>query len=278
MDNIMTQNIIITIVSIVLSAFFSWFFTRRSNRRYKIVHFMINSFDIGKGLSNEFPFFKLSNNGVELSNNVMTIKGGFINVSSKDIGETGKQMVFQMVLPEGCEVKAIRIKSGTEDLGIIQDQIIEKGNNDKNIIPFCIDGVFKVNEYFEYTAIVELPSDMSDLDYKQFKFKHRITNADISNTYLGPEKSFKVSFFSRGITMNVNDLKASVFGLLTSAVVDVLIIALIIRSGIFDVLGLIILIYCVSSIVSYFVAFSKIMIQVKNHNHILQIIFKEKDL
>ena len=272
----MSQNIVITIISIILSAFFSWFFTRRSNRRHKVIHFVINSFDIGKGLRDEFPNLKLTNNGIELSNNMIILKGGFINTSTKDICEMDKKMLFQIVLPEGCEVKDIKIKSMTNGL-VVQSQKIEKDKENRNIIPFCIEGVFKVNEYFEYIALVELPTDMYELNYKQFKFQHRITNTEIGNIYLGPEKKLKVSFFSNGISMAVEDLKASIFSLAATIAIDILLIVVIIRGNIFDALGLILLISSIFAIISYLIAFAKIVLLVKNNNHILKTISKETD-
>lgn len=276
MDNILTQNIIITTISIVLSAFFSWFFTRRSIRRHRIVHFMINSFDIGKGLSDEFPNFKLINDGVELSNNVMILKGGFINVSTKDIGDTDKKIDFQIELPKGCDVKDIKIKTMVKGL-TVQSQILEAENKDRNIILFCIDGVFKANEHFEYTVIVELPSELDDLNYKQFKFSHRITNTEIENIYLGPEKSPKVSFFSNGITLVVKDFNASIFSLIASIIIDILIILFILRTNIFDLLSIIILATCFFAIISDLIAFIRIMLIVKDNNHILKTIHKDTD-
>ena len=258
----------------MLSAFFSWFFTSRSNRRHKIVHFVINSFDIGKGLRNEFPNFKLTNKGVELSNNVMILKGGFINASAKDICEMDKKMFFQIILPEGCEVKDIKINTLTNGL-VVQSQKSGKDNKIRNVIPFCIDGIFKTNEYFEYTAIVELPTDMYDLNYKQFKFWHRITNTEIRNTYLGPERKPRISFFTNGISMAVEDFKASVFSLITTMTVDILIIILIIRGEIYDALGSMLLIFCSWALITYLIALVKFLLLAKNNNHILRVISKE---
>lgn len=74
-----------TIISIILSAIIAFFIAKWQMKKNKIVHFSINSYDIGKGLSNEFPEFQLHYDGENLSNNVMVLKGGFMNVGRNDI-------------------------------------------------------------------------------------------------------------------------------------------------------------------------------------------------
>ena len=49
---------ITAIISIIAGAIISYFIAKWQMKKNKIVHFSINSYDIGKGLSDEFPEFK----------------------------------------------------------------------------------------------------------------------------------------------------------------------------------------------------------------------------
>ena len=47
-----------TILSIIVSSIIAFFIAKWQMKKNKIVHFSVNSYDIGKGLSNEFPDFQ----------------------------------------------------------------------------------------------------------------------------------------------------------------------------------------------------------------------------
>ena len=67
------------IVSIVATAIVSIMIARWQMRKNEITHFFVNSFNVGKGLHNEFPQFNLTYEGEELSNEVLVLKGCFLN-------------------------------------------------------------------------------------------------------------------------------------------------------------------------------------------------------
>lgn len=151
-------------------------------KKNRIVHFSINSYEIGKGLSEEFPNFQLNYGNENLANNVMVLKGGFMNIGRNDIGTQNESSVLKLILPEGCFVKAINVSPSTEELTINEDL-----NN--NIINFSICDVFKSDEFFRYTAIVE-SSEAIDSLHDNLKFQHRILNTEkIQNTFIGQQKN-----------------------------------------------------------------------------------------
>ena len=151
-------------------------------RKKKIVHFSINSYDIGKGLSDEFPDFKLLFGDDALADNVMVLKGGFMNVGRNDItGLKGKNDI-KLIFPDGCIVKAFTISPSTEDLKVTAN----KDNEKENILNFCISEIFKTDEYFKYTAIIETSEEMKSL-HSVLKFSHRLSNTEKIRNILGSQ-------------------------------------------------------------------------------------------
>ena len=165
------------IISIIATAIISIIIAKWQMKKNKIVHFTINSYDIGKGLSDEFPKFKLQYDSETLSKNVSVLKGGFMNTGKNDI----EQPDFTLILPKDCVVKTIKITPSTNNLKVKATIDEEK----TNAIQFTIDGIFISDEYFEYTAIVEVPERLGDLD-DSLTFNHRIKNTEkINNIYVG---------------------------------------------------------------------------------------------
>lgn len=158
--------------------------------RKKIVHFFINSYDIGKGLSLEFPEFRLTFNGEVLSNNVCVIKGGLMNVGVKDIDGLKGKSDITMILPQGCNVKALKVLPSNEKL-CIQTEFCD------NTIDFGINELFVTDEYFEYNAIVEKIDNPHDI-----RFSHRIkdTKNEIEDIFIGSDFTKQDSAYLRSIT------------------------------------------------------------------------------
>lgn len=187
-----------TIISIVLGIagiISTYFIARWQMKKNQIDHYFINSYDIGKGLTDDFPGFALHYNGEILSKNVNVIKGGFINIGRNDIGNDGKTTYIKILFPKGFVVKAIKIFS--KGTGLIVKANVD--DNDKIIIIFSINGLMKSKEWFNYTAIIEVPDDIYSL-YNQLYFEHRIKNTIITDTYIGPigrykEKQDKLSMY-----------------------------------------------------------------------------------
>lgn len=169
--------VVITIISIIASAAVSFLIAKWQMRRKKIVHFFVNSYEIGKGLSIEFPEFQLTYKGEGLSDNVCVIKGGMMNIGKKDIDGLKGESDIIMNLPQGCNVRALNVQPSNRQL-CIQTYI------NANTIDFGINELFISDEYFEYTAIVE------NIDNSQkIRLSHRIkdTEKEIENIVIGPD-------------------------------------------------------------------------------------------
>ena len=169
------------VISVVAGAIIAFLIAKWQMRKNKIVHFTINSYDIGKGLHDVFPEFELRYSGDSLSNEVRVLKGGFINVGYNDIDALNGKSDIKMILPKKCIVKAIKIPSLANGLKVN----VTVDNDNKNEVLWGIDGIFISDEFFEYTAIVEVPGNIGDLD-ATLSFQHRIKNTkEIQNTYVG---------------------------------------------------------------------------------------------
>lgn len=183
---------LITIISIIVTAIISIFIARWQMKKNKIVHFSINSYDIGKGLSDEFPNFKLHFGDDVLAENVMVLKGGFMNVGRNDITGLKGENDIKLILPDGCSVKAFTISPSTEDLEVTANRDNEKAN----ILNFGVSEIFKTDEYFKYTAIIETSKEIKSLD-SVLNFSHRLSNTEkIRNTYIGLQRNeFRKKFY-----------------------------------------------------------------------------------
>lgn len=176
------MSILTTIISIIAGGIITYLIARWQMKKNSIVHFFINTYDIGKGLSNEFSSLTLHYNDEILSNNVRVLKGGFINTGKNDIDALKGDSDIKLVFPKDFIVKACNISPTRNDLTISSSIDSEK----RNIIYFGIKEVFKSDEFFEYTTIVEVPENIEDLN-DNLTFQHRIKNTrEITNTYVGP--------------------------------------------------------------------------------------------
>lgn len=176
-----TMGIFLDIIIAIASAVLAIFLTKWQIKKNILKHYFINSYDIGKGLTNDFPHFELHYENDIMQNNVRVLEGGFINLGRNDIGDNYKETYIQLILPEGCIVKAIKIKPLAKGLNVTY----KIDETKENIITFIIDGILKSDECFDYTAIVETPTDVNNYD-NNLKFHHRILNTkDIKNIYLG---------------------------------------------------------------------------------------------
>lgn len=161
---------IATILSVIASSAIAFLIAKWQMKKNKIVHFSINSYDIGKGLSNEFPEFRLHYNNDMLSDNVMVLKGGFMNVGRNDINALNGIDDIKLILPERCTVKAVKVLSATDGLTV-------NITFENNVINFGISEILKSDEYFKYIVIVEIGEEIKNL-YDRIKFNHRILNTD----------------------------------------------------------------------------------------------------
>lgn len=188
------------ILSVIAGAIISYFIAKWQMKRNKITHFSLNSYDIGKGLSDEFPEFKLHFAGEALANNVMVLKGGFMNTGRNDIIGLKGEKDIKLILPDGCKVKAITVDPSIEGLAVFA----EKDNKNENVILFGINEIFRTDEFFKYTAIIETSEEIKEL-YSELEFSHRLSNTDkIKNTYVDmPKTKFKKIFSIIAISISV---------------------------------------------------------------------------
>lgn len=177
-----------TIFSIVATILITWFFAKWQMRKNKITHFSINSYDIGKGLRDEFPDFKIHYGDENLVQNVKVFKGGFMNVGHNDVTSFNGETDIKLSLPSGCIVKAVNIIPSNDDLHVVAN----RAESELNVINFGISSdILKSNEYFEYTAIIETGKEERNL-YDRLNFRHRIPNtAKIHNTYVGQVNRYR---------------------------------------------------------------------------------------
>lgn len=177
-------TIILGAIGILATVVVTWYFTKKQTRNKEITHFSKSSYDIGKGLSDVFPEFQLQYNGNKIVGDVKVLKGGFLNTGNKGIDGLDEKPI-QLILPEGCEVKASKASSVSDDFEVIS--IIR----DSRIVDFIIsDGVLKKYDFFEYTAIVETSRQIKSLR-DELKIGPRKADLDYKYIFLGrEEKSF----------------------------------------------------------------------------------------
>lgn len=193
---------ITTLLSIAGSAIVAYLIARWQMKKNQITHFSINSYDIGKGLSDEFPNFSIHCGEENFVNNVKVLKGGFMNVGNNDITSLNGKSDIKLILPPKCTVKAINVLPSNSGLQVNAN----KDENEHNVINFgvCSD-VLKCDEYFEYTAIIETDDDIENLP-DRLNFQHRILNTtQIQNTYIGPIERYrklrKIKYILCGLLM-----------------------------------------------------------------------------
>lgn len=187
------SGIIISIVLGIAGIICTYFIARWQMKKNQIDHYFINSYDIGKGLTDDFPGFSLLYNNEVLSKNVKVLKGGFINIGRNDVGEDDKITDIKIIFPEGFVIKAVKVSSTECGLNVTSHFDEAK----QNILTFSINGLIKSQECFEYTTILEVPENTGIL-FNHLRFEHRIKNTNICNTYIGhiglyKEKHNKIS-------------------------------------------------------------------------------------
>lgn len=175
-----------TIITLFAGALITYLIALWQMRKKQIRHFLINSYDIGEELKKEFPQFNIQYNNKNIEKHVNVLKGGFINISRNDITSVKGDNSIKLILPSDCNILAINIS--TEDNLLINGVILD---DNKNIVSFNIGDLFKSDEYFKYTAIIE-SSEIIDNFSDKLKFKHRIPDTKkIYNTYIGELSKLK---------------------------------------------------------------------------------------
>lgn len=125
-------------------------------RKKKIVHFSISQDDLGKGLVKDFPDFKLTFAGQELSEGVRVLKGGFIYLGQTDIETKDDKITIDMELIDKNGGKKTSSENiCVKDVKVYSEKMVVNSSFDKNTIHFQINDIFQTNDYFIYTAILE---------------------------------------------------------------------------------------------------------------------------
>lgn len=182
------MEITITIIIGILGMLITWFLTKKQMKRNEICHFSINSYDVGKGLQDIFPDFRLTYDNKEFKNEVQVLKGGFVNIGRNDITGLENKSDIKMILPEGCSLKDIKIEQLSEELNVNACS----DATTSNVINIGIDKKIMSGEGFKYTALIESTEVIKKL-HRKIKFKHRIPNASktIMNEYVGQQTQMK---------------------------------------------------------------------------------------
>lgn len=121
-------------------------------KKNEISHFSINSYNVGKGLHDEFEKFQISYDKEIIENEVQVIKGGFVNIGNDITNLTGDSDI-RMTLPKECTIKEINVKPVSTDNELLVNARIDKEH--PNLIHFGINKDFMTDEAFKYTAIIE---------------------------------------------------------------------------------------------------------------------------
>ncbi len=193
------ETIISIIISVLATYLVTWYFTKKQMKKNEITYFSINSYDVGKGLHDEFPSFQLNYKGEELHNEVHVLKGGFVN-TGKDISNLKGDSELSIILPKDSTLKDIHIQKSNPRLEV--DYKYDEKQSD--IIDFCISGDFMQNEGFNFSAIIET-TELLDPLFTVLELKYRIPNTNLKEEYTAqvykPRKGLGFFFILAGMVM-----------------------------------------------------------------------------
>ena len=155
-------------------------------KRNEISHFLIRTYDIGKGLNAVFPDFRILYKDEKLAKYVRVYEGNFTNTGNKDIYKNNEDIEIGMSFPENCVVKAVQVIPSTNEFEVKATA----GEND-NKVQFVVKELFKTKEYFQYMAIVESSNEIDD-SYNKLQFQLRLPDTKaIQNIDQLIEKRFR---------------------------------------------------------------------------------------
>jgi len=183
-----------TLFSAIIAVAVTRYYYKKQIKKKEITHFLIKSYDIGKGLREVFPDFKISYNNDELAKYVRVYEGYFKNTGYNDVSDN-ENIAIKMIFPQNCVVKAVKVRPLSRDL--IVESTIGKNINE---VQFVIGKLLKTKQSFEYTAIVESSENVSDSS-GDLMFSHMLPDTDIQDgnkLFDASEKDFK-SFLNRSM-------------------------------------------------------------------------------
>ena len=172
-------SVVLSIVSIGLAIYF---YKQQSKEKRKTIFYDVTfPLNIGKGLKNIFPNFHIFINDEELNDNLKYIEGRFTNINDFDIETKEGYQKLQLILPESCLFKAVKITEATDEN--FNKAINEINNfdylitNPNNFISFTLPTVFHSTNDFKFSALFSDPNNKS----KEIKFVTDIPNVSLKN-------------------------------------------------------------------------------------------------
>ena len=167
-------------VPISLIIGFIGLFASLRKKRNKIEHAIIESFDVGKGLRDDFSELRLYYKNKPISNSVWVLRGRLKNITD-DIKIEKDNNEIELWLPIEWKVLEVIIKSSHEKF-VVNHYLKDSGKYNKeslnNIIIFKINfSEWKAQEYFNYSIIFETPPLIKSIeDY--IKVEQSLHNTD----------------------------------------------------------------------------------------------------
>lgn len=261
----MEINDVIQLLGILLGGVIAWLVMKWQIRKKKIDHFIISQEDFGKRLSKDYPGFKLTYAGQELSEGVRVLKGGFIYFGEKDIESKNNAVEIKV------ELYGKNDKTSSNNISIIGVEIpfYKKGVTvnkefEGNTIIFRISHAFRTNDYIIYSAIVKLEKD--DAMYiQQDCSSTQITDTIIKTKYMGSIQKYN------------NDkkvVKIILPALYLSFVASMIIIQNI--SNTFGINNLYVILLCVILFIALIIYSAYGLIKLRRNRRIIKIIEKDK--
>jgi hypothetical protein len=172
------ETVIATVISILFSILISIvvtrYYTKIQMKKKEVTHFLINSYDVGKGLKDVFPEFSISYKNEVLAKHVRVYEGCFMNTGNKDV-YNNDNIEIQMAFPKDYIVKAVNVDPSSDDLIV---NVITSENSNKVI--FLVKELFKTNKRFKYSAIVECPNDIAATN-SDLVFEHKLPDTVIND-------------------------------------------------------------------------------------------------
>ena len=143
------MNIILTIVGIALAIIGIWVTIRRKYPG-KITFFKEECIGLFDSIVRNFPELLVSYQNSPISENIVLLKGSFLNAGSKDISPDMVEEKLTVVLPEGFKWLQGKIISSSPE---VRASILISGDN-KLIFNM---GLFRCKEYIRFEALAEVP-------------------------------------------------------------------------------------------------------------------------
>jgi hypothetical protein len=197
----MDKSIIIGIISVIATVVFGiWGIILVVRRKYpgKITFIQEDSLSLFNDIVKNMPELSISFRNQPVKENLVLLKGAFVNTGSKDI-ETS--MIIENIainLPEGfrwANAKVVDVPNQVQAKSIIKND---------NLLSFEL-GLFRCREFFKFEGLAEVPSDKTSNSpnkrlVNSLKLTHRIADTGRISTIQLPREVPKKSAWLKHIT------------------------------------------------------------------------------